>query len=110
MPRGKKAVPAEAAAPEGKKSAPKSLTEAQKKEGAEQSTEKIKKAEDVVPTLILQYQGTDMDLQELAEAAKTAFKGQHKRTRITDMKIYIKPEEQAAYYVINGSFEGKVEY
>lgn len=110
MPRGKKAVQTKAPTPERKKSGPKPLTEAQKKARAEQRAETMKKAENMVPAVILQYQGSDMDLQDLIESVKTAFKGQHKRTLITDMKIYIKPEEHAAYYVINGSFDGKVEY
>lgn len=110
MPRGKNAVPTEAAAPERKKPGPKPLTEAQKKERTERRAEEIKKAENMTPVLILQYQGDDVDLRGLVENAKAAFKGQHKRTRITDMKIYIKPEERAAYYVVNDAFDGKVDY
>ena len=110
MPRGKKAAPTEAAAAERKKPGPKPLTEAQKKERAKQRAEEIKKAENMTPALILQYQGADVDLQELIERAKAVFKEQHKRTRITDLKLYFKPEERTAYYVVNESFDGKIEY
>lgn len=110
MPRGKKALPTEAATPKRKKPGPKPLTEAQKKARAEQRAQEIKKAENMKPILILQYQGDDTDLQELVERAKAAFKEQHKRTLVTDMKIYLKPEDHAAYYVINDSFDGKIEY
>ena len=110
MPRGKKTTSAEAVPAERRKPGPKPLTEAQKKEKAKLRAEEIKKAENMVPVLILQYQGADLDLQELVEKAKAMFKEQHKRTRITDMKIYLKPEDHAAYYVINDSFDGKVAY
>ena len=32
-----------------------------------------------------------------------------KESAITSLDIYVKPEENAAYYVINGNFAGKVE-
>ena len=49
-----------------------------------------------------------MDVSALVEAAKTAFHSQKKRTLVTDLKLYMKPEERAAYYVINEKFEGKI--
>ena len=110
MPRGKKATPAKAAVPERKKPGPKPLTEAQKKERAKQRAEEIKKADSMVPAMILQYQGIEIDLQALVDQAKAMFKETHKRTRITDMKMYFKPEEHAAYFVINESFEEKIMY
>ena len=33
----------------------------------------------------------------------------HKRTPITSLKLYLKPEENAAYYVINEKDTGKVD-
>ena len=56
----------------------------------------------------MQYQGAEIDLETLVEAAKTDFHTQKKRTRITGLKLYIKPEESAAYYVINEKYEGKI--
>ena len=110
MPRGKKAMPSKAVAPEHKKPGPKPLTEAQKKERAKQRAEEIKKADNMLPAMILQYQGSDVDLQALVEQAKAVFKDKHKRTRITDMKMYFKPEEHAVYFVINESFKEKIVY
>ena len=43
-------------------------------------------------------------------APKEDFRTVKKRMRITDMKLYVKPEEHAAYYVINGEFNGKVPF
>ena len=110
MPRGRKATSIEDATPERKKPGPKPLTEAQKLERAKQRAEEIKKANNMVPALILQYQGSDIDLQALVEQAKAMFKEKNKRKRITDMKMYFKPEERAAYFVINEAFEEKILY
>ena len=46
----------------------------------------------------------------LAEAAKADFHSVKKRTLVTDLKLYIKPEEQSAYYVINGDYTGKIPF
>lgn len=110
MPRGKKAVPTEPDMQVRKKPGRKPLTEAQKSEMAKRRAEEIKKANNMVPALILQYQGSDIDLHTLVERAKAVFKEKHKRTRITDMKVYLKPEERIAYFVINESFEDKIEF
>ena len=66
------------------------------------------KAENLKPELVLQYQGSETDLNALAEAAKAEFRSAHKRTLVTALKIYVKPEDQTAYYVINETFEGKL--
>ena len=66
------------------------------------------KAENLKPELVLQYKVAETDLNALAEAAKAEFRSAHKRTLVTDLKLYIKPEDQMAYYVINGTFEGKI--
>lgn len=68
------------------------------------------KAANLKPELFLQYQGCDMNMAELVEAAKADFHKEKKRTLITDLKLYIKPEERMAYYVVNGDYEGKVSF
>ena len=67
------------------------------------------KADNLKPTYVLQYQGSDIALDDLAEAAKAAFHAVKKRTLVTELKIFIKPEERAAYYVVNGTFSGKLD-
>ena len=108
MPKSKKAT-TDSAAQARKKPGRQPMTAAEKKEAAKKRAEEIKLAANMVPALILQYQGNDVDLQDQVEKAKAAFKEQHKRTRITDMKLYFKPEEHATYYVINGTFDGKID-
>ena len=58
----------------------------------------------------VQFQDTEVEVGELMEAARAKFREEKKRTAIKDLKLYIKPEEKVAYYVINEKFAGKVDY
>ena len=60
--------------------------------------------------LYVQYQGGEVDMAAIAETAKAEFKAANKRGRITSLKIYLKPEDHAAYYVINDDFQGQVSF
>ena len=85
------------------------MTAEEKEAAAKARAAEKKKADNLIPELILQYQGSEENLTALVEIAKTEFRSIKKRTLITDLKFYIKPEEHTAYYVINGSYEGKIE-
>lgn len=74
---------------------------------AARAAERVK-ADNLKPEVIIQYQGKDMALDTLVDAAKADFHASKKRTLITDLKLYVKPEDSMAYYVINGTFEGKI--
>lgn len=93
-----------------KKPGRKPMTAAEKESAAKVRAQNKAKAENLKPEFIVQYQGTDTDLASLAEAAKADFHQVKKRTLITDMKLYVKPEEHTVYYVINGSFTGSIAY
>ena len=62
------------------------------------------------PTVIVQFQGAEVDLDTLVEAAKADFRQEKKRTPITELKLYVKPEERMAYYVVNGKHNGSVSF
>lgn len=94
---------------ERKKPGPKPKTAEQKAEAARQRAALKQAAADMKPAVVLQYQGTEAAVEALVEAAKAQFKAEHKRTLITSLTLYLKPEENAAYYVINGDQTGKVE-
>ena len=97
--------------PEGKKRAGrKPMTEAEKEAAAKVRAEEKAKAANLKPEIIVQFQGTDVDLSTLAEEAKADFHKTKKRTLVTEMKLYVKPEERTAYYVINGEHTGSVSY
>ena len=88
----------------------KPMTAQEKAEAAQKREEEKAKADNLAHLLVLQYQGTEVDTAALIEAAKREFKSQHKRTLITSLQMYLKPEENTAYYVINGSITGAVKY
>ena len=78
-------------------------------EGA-QAAEKITNSLIPAPEIVLQYSGAEIEASTLADAAVAQFRAAKKRARIKDIKLYIKPEENAAYFVINGVFNGKVDF
>lgn len=64
----------------------------------------------VKETIILQAYGKDADVAALSEKAKADFiAAGHKKSEIKDVALYLKHEDCAAYYVINGTFAGKVD-
>ena len=93
-----------------KRTGRKPMSDAEKEIAAKARAEEKAKAENLKPEFIVQYQGSDIDLAALAEAAKADFHQTKKRTLITDLKLYVKPEEHTVYYVVNGSFTGSVTY
>lgn len=77
-------------------------------EGA-QAAEKITNSLIPAPEIVLQYAGAEIEASTLADTAVAQFRAAKKRAKIKDIKLYIKPEENAAYFVINGTFNGKVD-
>lgn len=84
---------------------------AEEKEAAARARAKEKeRAANLRPEIVIQYQGGEIDMATLVEAAKADFHKEKKRTLVTALKLYVKPEERIAYYVINESHEGKIPY
>ena len=86
------------------------MTDEEKEKAAKVRAEEKERAENLKPEIVVQYQGSEIDMAVLVEAAKADFHEEKKRTLVTSLKLYVKPEERMAYYVINGSYEGKVPY
>ena len=62
-------------------------------------------------TVIMQYQGNEVTTSTLVEAAKEDFlSNAESGASISDLKLYVKPEERTAYYVVNKEFEGRVPF
>ena len=60
-------------------------------------------------SVYVQYAGREASVEELTAAAKAAYLAAgHKGAEIQTLEIYVKPEESAAYYVVNG--EGSDEF
>ncbi len=88
----------------------KPMTAEEKAAAAKARAESKAKADSLKPTVIVQFQGAEVDMDTLVEAAKADFRQAKKRTPITDLKLYVKPEERTAYYVVNEKFNGSVSY
>lgn len=69
---------------------------------------KADKKDKTVFTTTLQIGDAEYDITDITAKAYKAFKSVHKRKVVTDFYIYVKPEEGAAYYTVNG--EGAPEY
>lgn len=88
---------------------------AEKKEKAvktPKSTKPAKKAvkEEVKPEVFIQYEGKEAIVAEAIEKAKAEFVADgHRVSSIKSLQVYLKPEEYAAYYVINQKFAGRVD-
>ena len=110
---------AENAATETKKQAEvvaeetKNATEAAKKTVKKATTKKpAKKKGEMTQSAVLQFGGEDFKIDEIIANAQAAFKAENKRKTITDIKVYIKPEERAAYYVVtsgDSEYAGKID-
>ena len=107
----KKKTDAATAEPEAKKKGGrKPMTAEEKASAAKARAESKAKADSLKPTVIMQFQGTEVEMDALVEAAKADFRQEKKRTPITDLKLYVKPEERVAYYVVNEKFNGSVAF
>ena len=95
--------------PKKRRGGRKPMTAEEKEAAAKVRAAERAKADNLKPAYVLQYQETEISLDDLAEAAKAAFHAEKKRTLVTELKIYVKPEEHAAYYVVNGMFSGKLD-
>lgn len=93
---------------EKKKPGRKPMTEEQKAEARKQREELNAAAVSAKTTVYIQYKGMEDGVEDLVAAARADYKATHKRTPINSIKLYVKPEEYTAYYVVNDSYFGKV--
>jgi hypothetical protein len=91
-------------------SATKTKAAAAKKPAAKKPAAKkapAKTAEKKVVTKI-QFGGKEVDVEEIAALCKADYK-EKTNGHVRSLSIYVKPEESAAYYVVNDKFSDKVE-
>ena len=92
---------------EAKAEAPKA--EEPKKETAKKAPAKRTTAKDIKTSVVVQFAGKEVTEKDLIAAVKKAYtKKGNKVGDIKTIEIYVKPEESAAYYVVNG--EGSDDY
>ena len=93
---------------ERKKPGPNPKTAEQKTEAPKRRKTLKNGASNETTTLYIQYKGKEDGVEDLIAAARADYKAAHKRTPINSIKLYVKPEEYMAYYVVNDSYFGKV--
>ncbi|MGN0404339.1 MAG: DUF6465 family protein, partial [Bariatricus sp.] len=72
-------------------------------------TKKAAAKKDIKTDIVLQYGEKEVNTKDMVAAVKKEWtKAKHKVSDIKSMELYIKPEEYAVYYVINGDTTGKV--
>lgn len=78
-----------------------------KKRGRKPAAEK--KAAEKVEEVYVQFAGEELLTKEVLERAKQAYVAEgHRESSIKSIRLYIKPEEHMAYYVINEKIAGGV--
>ena len=95
-----------------KKTATKSPAKAaEKKTTAKTATKtaaKTTRATAPVETVKVQFGGDQYDFAEIKKAVEADYKSKFKG-KVKNVEYYIKPEDKAVYYVINGDFSDKIE-
>lgn len=80
------------------------------KKAAKAATKAKKEKQPAKTEIIVQYQQSAANLGELEDKVKKQFVAEgHRAGCIKTLNIYVKPEEDKAYYVINDKFFGSVD-
>ena len=73
------------------------------------AAKKTAERKEVKTVAYVQYAGAEISIEKLEAEAKKAYAALgHKEDEIETLTLYVKPEERAVYYVVNG--EGSSEY
>lgn len=85
--------------------------ESSAKKATKKTTDKVEKSDKVlIPQVIFQFLGNELDANAIANEAKKAWIAEgNSEASIETLAVYIKPEEAAAYYVVNGEPAGKIQ-
>ena len=71
---------------------------------------KNKQKEQLTPEVYVQYHGEEVEQSAIIEKIKEQYVSEgHRAGNIKSLKLYLKPEDRAAYFVINDRYAGKVD-
>lgn len=71
------------------------------------TTKTTKAAAKETVTATIEFGGKNTTVDSIVESIKEAYKAEGNKAAIKTLNIYIQPENNVAYYVINGKEEGK---
>lgn len=67
----------------------------------------VKKApEKDTAKLFIEFGGNKFAADEIVEKCKAAYKADNSRKQVRSIEVYVKPEDNKAYYVVNGKADG----
>ena len=79
---------------------------AEKKPAAKRTTKKAVKT-----SFVVQAAGKEVSMEETIERVKEAWTATgNKEADLKEISVYVKPEEKAIYYVVNGEVTGRVDF
>lgn len=58
--------------------------------------------EETKTTVVVEFYGKQVNTADVVAKAEKAYKDAHAGIEIKTLEVYVKPEEDAAYYVVNG--------
>lgn len=91
-----------------KKTATKTPAKAAEKKTTAKTATKTTRATAPVETVKVQFGGDEYDFAEIKQAVEADYKSKFKGI-VKTIEFYIKPEDKAVYYVINGDFSDKID-
>lgn len=92
--------------PAAKKAEPVEKEVAEKKPAAKRTTKKAVKT-----TLVVQAAGKEVSMEDAVARVKEAWVATgNKEADMKEIAVYVKPEEKAIYYVVNGDVTGRVDF
>lgn len=71
------------------------------------TTKTTKAAAKETVTATIEFGGKNTTVDSIVESIKEAYKAEGNKAAIKTLDVYIQPENNVAYYVINGNEEGK---
>lgn len=94
-----------------KHEAVKDTATAKKTPAKKTASKKTTQKKELVTTVTLQHGGRDVLEKDLIETAKKDWiAAGHKKNDLKELALYIKPEENTVYYVVNGTDTGSFGY
>lgn len=89
---------------EEKKPAAKKAPAKKEEAPAEKAVKKAPKKD--TAKLFIEFGGNKFAADEIVEKCKAAYKADNSRKQVRSIEVYVKPEDNKAYYVVNGKADG----
>lgn len=77
------------------------------KEAAAEVKEEVKA--EAKTEVFVEFGGVQVSVDEVVENVKKTFAAEGNADEVKSVKVYLKPEDSAAYYVVNDTIEGKMD-